>query len=436
MKLALPPACRLARHNYAPRTAAFAFCFLTFGILWIERGRFNAWEFFSAVLTLLLYPHLAYLHTRIVVDSKRAELTNLYADSLLLGAWTAQVHFALWPSVGLLIAVCLNSAGHGFVSRLLRSLAVFGTGAGAWGAVIGYDFKPDTRPVVTATCIFGILAYVSWVGSLVYLQNRNLVRTRDTLLTSEEQFRFIAENVSDMVSMLDAQGRFLYASSSYAKHFERDAVRSGADWLLLVHPEDREQARSFLNAIAASAPGSTEHMQLRLVSAKGSWRFVECQGNPVRDKTGKVETIVLVSHDLSAFLDTESLDRIAAKLVSAANRDFVSEEKQLVIGLQERLIGPGSNRHPESAPPPQFRSVEDIREYIEALAARKSADDSKARIWRSVERITLMLTLAGSFFNYYLLSVLDAIYSLPQSHFVSVRATVKTSQMVVSLGLG
>jgi len=71
MQLALPPAHRLALNNYAPRTAAFAFSFLAIGILWIERGRFSAWEFFPAVLTLLVYPHLAYLHTRIVADSKR-----------------------------------------------------------------------------------------------------------------------------------------------------------------------------------------------------------------------------------------------------------------------------------------------------------------------------------------------------------------------------
>lgn len=435
MESALSPAHRIAQYNYAPRTAAFAFSFLTFGILWIERGRFNAWEFFSAVLTFLVYPHLAYLHTRIAIDSKRAELNNLYADSLLLGVWTAQIHFALWPSVGLLTAVCLNSASHGYVSRLFRSLAVFGAGASAWGAVIGYDFRPDTGPVVTAACIFGILAYVSWVGALVFIQNKNLVRTRNALQASEEQFRFIADNVSDMVSVLDTQGRLLYASASYAKHFEPEAVGSGADWLLLVYPDDREQAKSFLNAIATSASASSKRMQLRLVSTKGSWCFVECQGNPVRDDTGKPKMIVLVCHDLSAFLDTGSDDRIAAKPVTAANPEFLSAEKQLVIDFQNRLSGPGADKRPQPGPPPQFKSVEDIHRYIEALAARKPEDDRRTKIWRSLERITLMVALAGSFLNYYLLSVIETINSLPQSNFVVVRAIVKASRIIISLSL-
>jgi PAS domain S-box-containing protein len=302
MELALPRAHRIARYNYVPRTASFAFAFLAFATLWIEQGRFNAWELFAAALTFLLYPHLAYLHARIAINSKRAELRNLYADCLLFGLWTAQIRFALWPSVGILAAICLNSAGHGNISRLLRSLAVFGAGAAAWGALTGYDFRPDTGPLTTAFCFFGILAYVSWVGALVFIQNKNLVRTQTARRNSEEQFRFIAENVRAMVSVLDTQGRFLYASSSYAKHFDQAHIDSGANWLVLVHPDDREQARSFLHDIAASA--ASKRIQLRLVSAEGAWRFVECQGNPVPGSSGKPKMIVLVSHDRSEFLES------------------------------------------------------------------------------------------------------------------------------------
>jgi len=302
MELTLPRPHRIARYNYVPRTASFAFTFLAFGILWIEQGKFSAWELFAAVLTFLLYPHLAYLHARIAINSKRAELINLYADCLLLGLWTAQIHFALWPSAGLLVAVCLNSAGHGNISRLLRSLALFGAGAAALGAVTGYEYNPETGPLATAFCFFGILAYVSWVGALVFMQNKNLVRTQNAWRGSEEQFRFIAENVRAMVSVLDTQGRFLYASSSYAKHFDQAHIDSGANWLVLVHPDDREQARSFLHNIEAS--GLNNRIQLRLVSAAGAWRFVECQGNPVLGSSGKPKMIVLVSHDRSEFLES------------------------------------------------------------------------------------------------------------------------------------
>ena len=361
MHLALKPPHLIARYNYAPRMVSFAFSFLTFCILWIDRGRFSAWEFFSGILTLLVYPHLAYLHARLAVDSKRAELNNLYADSLVLGAWTAQIHFALWPTVALLTAVSLNSTSYGFLGRLFRSLAVFGASAAAWGAVIGYDFKPDTGPLVTTACIFGMLAYVSWVGAIVFVQNSNLLRTRKADRTGEEQFRFIAENVGDMVSVLDTQGRFVYASSSYAKHFEPDAFGSGADWLLLVHPEDRDQAKSFLNSIVTSL--SRKRAGLRLASARGPLRKVEFQGNPVRDDAGKVKMIVLVSHDLEAFSDSKADDRLEARRDAFADgQSFWEEklvtEKQVLAELLAQVMA--LNKKAAAGPPPKLDSVEGV----------------------------------------------------------------------------
>ena len=114
--LALRPAHRSAQVNYAPRVFAFAFSLLVLQALMIERG-LSAGLLFFGVLQFLVYPHLAYLHARIAADSRRAELRNLVADSVLLGAWAAQMHFALWPSCGLLAAVCLNNATTGGLKR-------------------------------------------------------------------------------------------------------------------------------------------------------------------------------------------------------------------------------------------------------------------------------------------------------------------------------
>ena len=425
MKLALPPAHRLARINYPPRTFAFAFTFLVFAVLWAERG-FEVWELFFAALSFLVYPHLAYFHACIAPDSKRAELNNLYADSILVGIWAAQVHFALWPTAAVLAAVSLNSAANGGLKRLFRGVACFAAAAAAWGAAMGVAFKPDTGPVVTGLSVFGILSYLSWIGVIVFAQNKNLLRARNAQRSSEAQFRFIAENVGDLVSVVDTGGRFLYASASHEKHFDPDSVGSGADWLLLVHPDDREQAKSFLNTIAVSGTG--KRTQLRMVSAKGSWRLVECQGNPVRDNTSKPKMIVLVTRDLTAFVDPESDDRISEKLLAAADRKYVLEEKRVVTELLDRLLGLDRKA---GMGPPKLQSIEDVHRYVEALSARRAEDDRRVEIWRILERATLMLALAGSFLNYYLLTVLDTINSLPQGNFMVVRATVKTSQIIV-----
>ena len=302
MKLVLHTPHRLAKYNRIVRTGAFAFSFLTFAILWIERGRFSAWEILSAIVTLLIYPHLAYLYTRVAADAKRAEQNNLYADAVVLGAWAAQIHFALWPSVALLIAVCLNSAGHGYIGRLVRTLAIFGGSAIAWGAGIGYSFVPDTGPLVTTLTIAGILMYASAIGLLIFIQNKNLLLERHAVVASEQQFRFIADNVSELVAMLDTRGEMVYANARFEKQFGPSSVDPGAQWLRLVHPDEQRQARDFLQSIVASAaPGS---MPLRLVSADGIWYLIDCKANPVLDESGRTRLVVMICKDLSRLLDS------------------------------------------------------------------------------------------------------------------------------------
>ena len=380
MKWTFSPAHRLARYNYAPRTAAFMLSFLVFAVLWIERGSINAWEITFATFTFLVYPHLAYLHARIAADSKRAELNNLYVDSLLLGAATAVIQFAVWPSVMLLSAICLNSAGYGYLGRLFRSLALFAAGAGILGAFSGYAIRLDVGPVVTALCIFGILGYVSWAGALSFVQNKNLVQTRDALRASAEQFRFIAEHVAELVSALDVQCRFLYASSAYAEHFGPEAVGSGADWLLLVHPDDRELARSFLNAILTSV--SSKSILLRLVSAKGSSLFWECQGNPVRDKTGNAKMLVLVSRELMGSLSFE-IEAIAQR------RGKMADELQ-------------------------FHSMDEIHAYVKMELERQLAlSKKKTEGWRSARNAVWLLLLVCAYLQYFLIDILRETLTLP-----------------------
>ncbi len=403
MQLTTSSAHRIVQYNYAPRVGAFILGFLAFGILWIERGKFNVWEVLFAAFTFLVYPHLAYLHARMAVDSKRAELNNLYIDSLLLGASTALIHFAVWPSVMLLAAICLNSTGFGYIRRLFWSLALFGAGAGVSGALTGYSLEPQTGPVVTAVCILGILGYGSWFGAISFVQNRNLVRTRNVLRSSEEQFRFIAENVGDMVSVLDPQGRFLYGSSSYTKYFGAEAIGRGADWFALIHPEDREDARSFLSAISTSA--SRKGILLRLVSADGSWRFMDCHGNPVRDDAGNIKSIVVLSHDIAASLGAERKDHAEAAPGIGVGGSVVGPRTR--DGRPVRLSGTMSDQ-------PQLRSIDEIRAYIEQELGRQLAvGRRKTTAWRIARQSILLLAVVVAYLQYYFLDIRYQTLTLP-----------------------
>ena len=124
----LLPAHRLARINYLSRAISFSFAFLVLGLLFIER-HFSAWVLMFGALQFLAYPHLAFLHTRLARNSKQAEFNNLLIDAFLLGAWCAQLGFALWPSFGLAAATCLNNVVSGGLRRLALNVLCLVAGA-------------------------------------------------------------------------------------------------------------------------------------------------------------------------------------------------------------------------------------------------------------------------------------------------------------------
>src|SRR5512141_1998968 len=152
MRLQLPWAHRLARVNYSTRTGSFAYSFLVVVAVMAERG-FSAETLALGIVTLLIYPHLAYLHARIAVDSKRAELRNLSFDSVLMGVWAAQLHFALWPVCGVLVGVCMNNGACGGITRFLAGLLSFTAAALLWAIMRGVPLEPSTGPVVTLLCL-------------------------------------------------------------------------------------------------------------------------------------------------------------------------------------------------------------------------------------------------------------------------------------------
>jgi PAS domain S-box-containing protein len=189
----------------------------------------------------------------------------------------------------------MNNAATGGIERLLSGLLFFAAAALLWAVVQGVPIEPSTGPVITGLCFIGIVGYAGWLAVFSHDQNRHLVRTRNVLRRSEEQFRFIAEHAGDLVSVLTPEHRFRYASASHEKYFESAKFADGADWLELVHPEDSGQARAFLELLSKSP--HSERVQLRIVPTGAPPRMVECQGNPVREEGGKLQMIVLLCRD-------------------------------------------------------------------------------------------------------------------------------------------
>jgi len=291
---------RLVRTIHAVRTGAFAYCFLALGLLLWERAASPAaWVLLAA--QFLAYPHLLFLRELRSKRPRQAALDDLFADSTLFGAWCAYFGFEPLMALGLVAGTMLNATVNRGVGGALLSLGFSGVGALVFIVVAGFSYAPAASDLVNAALLVGILAYTCAVGHVVYRQNRRLVCTRDKLMASEERYRLIAENVADLIGMVDQDGCWLYTSPSYERVLEPAELAPGVDAFRHAHPDDAVRARMTVGRAAAT--GKSRDIALRLVDREGRMRQYQMRIQAFAGDEGVVGAprtrLILASRDVT-----------------------------------------------------------------------------------------------------------------------------------------
>jgi diguanylate cyclase (GGDEF)-like protein/PAS domain S-box-containing protein len=134
------------------------------------------------------------------------------------------------------------------------------------------------------------------------------------LRASEERFRSLVQNSSDVISIVDADGAVRYHSESVRRVLGYDPGELvDGDPLTLVHPDDRERVSRFV-AEAALRPGVTAAETWRVRHRDGTWLHSETvAANLLED--ANVRGLVLNTRDVS---DRKELE---AQLVHQAFHD-------------------------------------------------------------------------------------------------------------------
>ena len=117
-------------------------------------------------------------------------------------------------------------------------------------------------------------------------------RTEDALRRSEEHFRSLIENASDIVTIVGENGVFRYASPSVERvlGYEPQEMleHSAFDY---VHPDDIPRVGEAL-ARAIQQPATPQTAQFRFRAQDGSWRTLEAVGQARMDGSGFAQLIV------------------------------------------------------------------------------------------------------------------------------------------------
>lgn len=139
----------------------------------------------------------------------------------------------------------------------------------------------------------GNSAYLMMIQDLTKRKQDELVLRR-----SEEQYRLIADNMHDLVSVLDAQGVVKYASPSYETVLGFPSqVYEDARILDMIHSDDIPSVRSeFMNMIATK---DYRVIEFRYKHRHGDWVPVEAKWTPVFDDDGVLLHFLVVARDIT-----------------------------------------------------------------------------------------------------------------------------------------
>jgi PAS domain S-box-containing protein len=158
----------------------------------------------------------------------------------------------------------------------------------------------------------------------------------DALRTSEERFRQLAENITDVIWMNSLDGsRVLYVNPMYEKVWGRTAEelyeRPDA-WLEAIYPEDRDVVRM---AYASKESHKTRFdVEYRIVRPDGTVRWIRDRDFPIRNDQGLVYRVAGIAEDITERKQAEDALRQSERQV----RQILEEREQLARDLHDGIL--------------------------------------------------------------------------------------------------
>jgi diguanylate cyclase (GGDEF)-like protein/PAS domain S-box-containing protein len=167
-----------------------------------------------------------------------------------------------------------------------------------------------------------ILSMIVLLAALLSSQFRFRLKTERALRERETRYRLLADNIADIVILLDGRGALLYVSPSVEPVLGlRGNDLVGKSCFDLVHPDDRD--RVLTTTAQLDAPDSTNTVAFRMCRADGSIAWIEINFKVAAENSDQDEVkFVGVLRDVTQRkLMEDELTSLNARLAQLATTD-------------------------------------------------------------------------------------------------------------------
>lgn len=181
--------------------------------------------------------------------------------------------------------------------------------------------------LLSTLLLFGVLYSLSSSRSRALALAAQM--TKD-LRETEERFRLISENASDLITVINPQGRRIYVNPAFGKLLGQAEALVGSDAFGEIHPEDKPHVRkTFFDTLE---DGQNRRAEFRFLLPSGEVRYIESHRSAVLDPQGRVALVVAVARDVT------ERKRADEELHSYAERLRVTSRRLVEVQESERRL--------------------------------------------------------------------------------------------------